>query len=300
MATGLFVGLVTLDLIYLTTALPNPNQKLVALDYTIAAGGPATNAAIAFRYLASSSSTNSSLNASRNASRLMGVIGCHPVSRFILSDLQTYQVEPIDLQPDQAEHLPASSILVTQATGERAVISINATLNQATPAQIPPDVLADVAVVLIDGHQMAVSQAIAQQAQAANIPLVVDGGSWKPGFEAVLRHASYAICSANFSPPGCQTVNDLFNYLASLGIHNIAITQGEQPVLFRQFSEAGHRSGEIAVPAISPVDTVGAGDFFHGAFCHFIQQFDFPEALYRSAQVASLSCQSFGTRKWMS
>lgn len=296
MATGLFVGLVTLDLIYLTTALPNPNQKLVALDYTIAAGGPATNAAIAFRYLTSSSSTNSSLN----TSRLMGVIGCHPVSRFILSELQTYQIESIDLQPDSAEPLPASSILVTQATGERAVISINATLTQATPDQIPPDVLADVAVVLIDGHQMAVSQAIAQQAQAASIPVVIDGGSWKPEFEAVLRHATYAICSAHFSPPDCQTANEIFNYLAALGIPNIAITQGEQPILFRQSSEAGHRSGEIAVPTILPIDTVGAGDFFHGAFCHFIQQFDFPEALYRSAQVASLSCQSFGTRKWMS
>lgn len=51
MTTGLFVGLITLDVMYLTPHLPAPNQKIVAQDYAIAAGGPATNAAIAFQYL---------------------------------------------------------------------------------------------------------------------------------------------------------------------------------------------------------------------------------------------------------
>ena len=37
---GLFVGLITLDLIYLTESPPKNNQKLVAEDYIVAAGGP--------------------------------------------------------------------------------------------------------------------------------------------------------------------------------------------------------------------------------------------------------------------
>ncbi len=36
---GLFVGLVTVDLIYLAASVPEQNQKLVASDYTVAAGG---------------------------------------------------------------------------------------------------------------------------------------------------------------------------------------------------------------------------------------------------------------------
>ncbi len=36
---GLFVGLVTLDFVYLATAAPSNNQKVVALDYTVTAGG---------------------------------------------------------------------------------------------------------------------------------------------------------------------------------------------------------------------------------------------------------------------
>lgn len=299
MAVGLFVGLVTLDLIYLTDAMPQPNQKQVALDYSLTAGGPATNAAIAFRFLSGSTDPDSYSSGSPNAARLMGVIGNHPVSRFVLADLQAHRIEPIDLQPDTADPLPTSSILVTQSTGERAVISINARRRQVQLDQMPADSLEAsleaVQVVLIDGHQMAVGLEIARRAKAAKIPVVVDGGSWKPGFEAVLRYADYAICSANFWPPHCQTQAEVLSYLQQLGVPQVAITNGEQPILYRELS--GQR--EQAVPAIEAIDTLGAGDIFHGAFCHFILRSSFPTALAEAAQIAALACQSFGTRAWM-
>lgn len=299
MATGLFVGLITLDFIYRTPALPNSNQKIVALDYAIAAGGPATNAAVTFRYLA-------------NTARLMGVIGCHPISRFILSELQAQQIIPLDLRPEHPAPPPTSSILVTAATGERAVISINATRCQASVDQLPPNVFQidraswanhasqteqtlQTDIVLIDGHQMAVGAQIAKQAQNLGTPVVVDGGSWKPDFEMVLAYANYVICSANFHPPGCQTIQDTLNYLRSLGVANIAITRGEQPIVFATATD----TGELPVPAIQAIDTLGAGDVFHGAFCHFILQADFPTALRQAAEIAAQACQSFGTRAWM-
>lgn len=282
MANGLFVGLVTLDVIYLTAALPQPNQKLVALDYAITAGGPATNAAIAFQHFS-------------NFAQLMGVVGRHPVSQFVWADLQQYQLQVLDLQPDSVEPLPTSSILVTQTTGERAVISINATRSQASPDQIPAQALQGVDVVLIDGHQMAVGQALAQQSQALQIPVVVDGGSWKPGFEAVLRHTDYAVCSANFRPPHCQTQSDVLHYLQALEIPHIAITNGEQPII--GWSDGEYQ--EIAVPTVRAVDTLGAGDILHGAFCHFLLHNEFVPALHQAAQVAAHACQFFGTRQWM-
>ena len=50
-AKGLFVGLTTLDFIYLSDRPLTENQKLVAQDYLTVAGGPATNAGVAFNYL---------------------------------------------------------------------------------------------------------------------------------------------------------------------------------------------------------------------------------------------------------
>ncbi|OKH38776.1 ribokinase [[Phormidium ambiguum] IAM M-71] len=280
---GIFVGLVTLDFVYLTSSLPGINQKMVALDYTVTAGGPATNAAITFSYWG-------------NTAKILGVVGEHPITHLIRSDLASYRVEIQDLDPKRLEPPPVSSILVTNSTGDRAVISLNATKSQIIAENLSLDIVQNVNIILFDGHQMAISQKIAELAQAKNIPIVIDGGSWKPGFAELLPLANYVICSANFYPPGCETTADVIAYLAALNIPYIAITHGEKPI---QYLAKGI-AGTIEVPVIKPVDTLGAGDIFHGAFCHYILHKEFPSALQDAAKVAAESCQYFGTRRWMS
>ncbi|NEQ34126.1 MAG: sugar kinase [Leptolyngbya sp. SIO4C5] len=276
---GLFVGMTTLDLIYQVPRVPQANEKLVASTSLMTAGGPATNAAIAFQSLG-------------NIAQLMSVLGQHPLSGLLRQELQQQQVQSFDLMPHYAQMLPASSILVTQSTGDRAVVSRNAVDLQAAPHNLPPELTAE--VVLIDGHQMAVSQRVAQQAKVQQIPVVIDGGSWKPGFEHVLPQATYAICSENFYPPGCQSTPEVVAYLQDLGIAQIAITHGDRPIEFWQFQE----QGTLLVPQVTAVDTLGAGDIFHGAFCHWILQphSTFVQALTQSAQVAAFCCQFWGTR----
>ncbi len=279
MPIGLFIGLTTLDFIYLTPSIPQPNQKIVAIEALTAAGGPATNAAMTFQWLG-------------NHSRLLSAIGKHPSSQFIRSDLAN--LELFDLLPDRLESPPISSILVTQSTGDRAVISVNATEFQVD--QFPLKILDGVDVVLIDGHQMVVSAAIAALAKAHGIPVVIDCGSWKLGFETVLAYADYAICSTNFLPPNCEQSNEVFEFLNSFKIPFVAITQGANMILYCDHN----RSGTVSVPIVKVVDTLGAGDVFHGAFCHFILHQDFPTALSNATKIAARSCQSFGTRSWFS
>lgn len=271
---GLFVGLVTLDLIYLADAPPSANQKIVAQETTIASGGPATNAAIAFQHLGSSAT-------------LIGAIGSHPICHLIKSDLETCGVHTVDLDPTKTESPPVSSIVVSKSTGDRAIVSINAVKSQIA-AHLAPTVLDDVDIVLIDGHQMQISAKIAAWARDCNIPVVVDGGSWKPGFETVLPYVDYAICSANFKPPTDQTV---FDYLHTFGIPQVAITRGKNAIELPTL--------DIDVPQVPVIDTLGAGDIFHGAFCHFILEHSWIDALLNAADVASQSCQFFGTREWM-
>ncbi len=279
---GLFVGMLTLDLVYLTASFPSPNQKISATDYTVSAGGPATNAAVTFSYLG-------------NQAILLTVAGNHPIKELISRDLDDYKVEIADLDPVRTEPPPVSSIIVTQTTGDRAVVSLNASKAQAGRNAIPPHILQGVDIVLIDGHQIEVSCAIAQQAKINNIPIVIDGGSWKPGLENILPMVDYAICSDNFYPPNCHNTEQVFSYLSNIGIPHIAITRGEKPILY--LSPTG--TGEIEIPQINPVDTLGAGDIFHGAFCHYILQTNFAETLKAAAKIASYSCQYFGTRRWM-
>jgi len=288
--TALFVGLITIDMVYLTAEMPDPNQKIVAADYTISAGGPATNAAIAFSYL----------SRPHHLAHLLGVVGQHPIAQLIRADLGQQQIMLTDLDPNRLDPPSVSSIIVTAATGDRAVISINATKSQIDSQPISPDILNGVKIILIDGHQIAAGEKIARLAKTQpstidHIPIVIDGGSWKPGFETILPFVDYAICSANFLPPNCKNQDDVFAYLAELGITHIAITQGDRPI---EYLSHGQR-GNISVPQIKPVDTLAAGDIFHGAFCHYILGQEFITALASAAKIAAEACQSFGSRQWM-
>lgn len=272
---GLFVGLMTLDCIYQAQRPPQANEKLVAQDVMMAAGGPATNAAVAFSALGGTAT-------------IMAAVGHHPVTALLREDLAHVGVSIKDLAPQRQTAPPVSSIVVSAASGERAVISHNALGLQVD--HHPVD-LTHVEVVLVDGHQMELSHQVAMAAQSANISVVVDAGSWKPGFDQVLSLATVVIASANFQPPDGQTA---LTYLQGLGIPYVAITHGEHPITV---SDQGQVS-ELPVPTTVVVDTLGAGDIFHGAFC-YAWAGDFSAALAQAAQVASLSCQYFGTRAWI-
>ncbi|NEZ56627.1 PfkB family carbohydrate kinase [Adonisia turfae] len=272
---GLFVGLMTLDCIYQAQRPPQANEKLVAASAVMAAGGPATNAAVAFSALGGNAT-------------VMAAVGQHPVTTLLRGDMAQVGVNIQDLTPERQEPPPMSSIVVSKASGERAVISRNAVGLQVDPQSVD---LTGIDVVLLDGHQMALGQQIAKAAQPLGIPVVVDAGSWKPGFDQVLALATVVIASANFKPPDDQ---DALTYLQGLGIPHIAITHGKRPIVF---SDQG-RVGELPVPTTTVVDTLGAGDIFHGAFC-YAWAGDFPRALAEATRVASFSCRTFGTRTWI-
>ena len=97
------------------------------------------------------------------------------------------------------------------------------------------------------------------------------------------------------SPAGCQP-SQILDYLAASGVTYSAITRGEKPILFYN----GDTYGEIPVEQVNVVDTLGAGDIFHGAFCYYFSRLnDFEAALGEASRVAAKSCQFFGTRQWM-
>ncbi|MEO1523175.1 MAG: PfkB family carbohydrate kinase [Cyanobacteria bacterium J06633_2] len=302
---GLFVGLTTLDCIYQVESIPQSNQKVVAIASTMAAGGPATSAAVAFQHLG-------------NQATILSVVGQHPVHHLVTNDVRQQGVAIADLVPMHTDPPPVSSIFVTQKTGDRAVVSMNATKYQAKAEQIPSNILQvlnhhHIDIVLIDGHQMAVGAAIAAIAKQHGILVVVDGGSWKSGFESVLKYADVAICSANFFPPGCTHHEQVIAALANFSIPYIAITRGDRPILC--CADGEHET--LPVPPVQAVDTLGAGDIFHGAWCHYAlsamqrnasREYEgrspltvrhFVTALEQAAAIATHSCQFFGTRQWM-
>jgi sugar/nucleoside kinase (ribokinase family) len=279
---GIFVGLSTVDIVYGVDEFPAPNSKIVACSQEVFAGGPATNASIAFGYLGGKAT-------------LVTAVGNHAVASAITEELRRSSIELIDLNPE-FDRAPVISSVTVNRKGERNVVSANATRVRALPAQIDEAVLEQASVVLVDGHFMEACQSWARAARARGIPVVMDGGSWKDGTEELLQSIDTAICSADFRPPQCVTEDDVLRYLKDCGVAKIAITHGAEPVRF----VSGAVSESVPVPQVELVDTMGAGDIFHGAYCYYASiGRGFEEALVEAAKVATESCRFSGTREWM-
>jgi len=279
---GVFVGLSTIDVIYGVRSFPEPNSKVKAQSQDIFVGGPATNAAITFAHLGGEAT-------------LVTALGRHPLATLVRDELRKYRVGLTDLHPG-FDGVPVISSVAVNSAGERNVISSNAVRMGEIPVSVDDAICEEAAVLLIDGHYMQACQFWARTAHARGKHVVFDGGSWKPGTEELLGMVDTAICSADFQPPGCSSPEQTLDYLRRQGVRRIAISQGGAPILYIDEGQ----SGVIEVPQVELVDTTGAGDVLHGAFCFFAASGrGFVEALRAAAAVASESCRSRGTRAWM-
>lgn len=282
MASGIFVGLSTIDVVYGVDEFPAANTKIAARSQEVFVGGPATNAAVTFAQLGGEPA-------------LVTAVGCNTLAAVVREDLKKHKIQLVDLNPE-FEGLPALSSVTVDRYGNRNVVSANAIRVTNPPPKVDMGLCDDAHVVMVDGHFMEACKAWASAAKARGKPVVLDGGSWKDGTEELLKSVPTAICSADFLPPGCASRDQVIAFLKSRGVANIAITDGAEAIHF----VSGQSSGTIAVPSVEVIDTMGAGDIFHGAYCFFASTgHGFIESLAEATKVASESCRYAGTREWM-
>jgi sugar/nucleoside kinase (ribokinase family) len=280
----LAVGLCTLDLVYAAAAAPGPDEKVQASAQELAAGGPAANAAVTAAALGS-------------AVTLVTALGAHPLAVAAADELRGRGVTVLDATPGRTE-APAVSSAVVAADGRRSVVSVNAAaVDAAPPVELAR--LAAAGAVLIDGHHPRLALAAAA---AAGGPVLLDGGSWKPELPGLLPLVDVAVCSAGFRAPGCATGAGSAAALLAYGVRVVAVTSGPDPV---RWWAADGRSGTVPVPAVAAVDTLGAGDAYHGALLHALAGTragvgEVVAALAYAAEVAAVRCATVGPRAWLS
>jgi sugar/nucleoside kinase (ribokinase family) len=285
---ALFVGLCTLDVIQSVDRVPASNEKITARRQTVAAGGPATNASVTFSHLGG------------GATLLTGA-GKHPLTAGIRADLGDARVHLIDLAANRQEPPTVSSIMVTADSGERAVVSTHAVGQHLEPPANVSELVSNNHAVHIDGHHPRLAEAAVAVARRLGRLTVLDGGSWKPGTEKLLPYLDVAVCSANFHPPGTATTEETLAYLRAQGVTWTAVTDGADPIAWQ--GSGGVRS--LRVPQTQVVDTLGAGDIFHGALTFMLSRYEelteqtFVSALEFASSIATTACGSFGTRTWM-
>ncbi|WP_069385960.1 PfkB family carbohydrate kinase [Cellulosimicrobium cellulans] len=290
-------GLLTLDVVQVVDRLPGPDEKVVARSLAATFGGPAANAA----------ATAVALGV---PSRLVTAVGEGPLAHAVRADVADAGVELVDALPParRAEaQPPVSTVLVTAATGERAVVSTNATSSGGLVAgDSDGDAEVDAAallgpvgpgdVLLLDGHLPAVALPVARRAREAGCVVVLDGGSWKPGSAELMALCDAVVVSADLRVPDVDTAGVL-EAVAALGPRFVARTRGPEPV------EVLHDGRRSTVPVPVPrrvVDTLGAGDVVHGAFAAALAEgASYGDALERAVAVASRSVEHAGARGWV-
>jgi len=276
-----FLGLTTVDILNYLRKFPGSNEKVRADRQLFLAGGPAANAAVACAALGT------------DAVLITG-LGRQQIADLARQDLLAHGVEVIELA-QRADDMPVvSSIIIDESSGDRCVVYTSPDSSRLLARLDYKQLLTGADLLMLDGYFLEAALDCVQQAKALDLKIVLDGGSWKDGLQKILPYIDYAICSEDFFPPGCKDTSAVVKYLQGVGVANIAISGGDGPIRLWQQSYQ-----EVQVEKTKIVDTLGAGDILHGAFCHYLGEGNFYQALAQASKVATTSCRYRGTRRWI-
>ncbi len=230
------------------------------------------------------------------SAKYIGTIGDDERGRIQLESLRASGINIDDVQQRHGCPNQSAYIVVDQSTGERTIFWNRPDCLTISPDAITEEQITGALLLHIDGHDTPAVARAAQIARAHGIPVTVDVDTIYPGFENVLPSVDYLIASSEF-PSRWTGIADPFGALESLrhtfGLKVAAMTLGAYGAL------ACTISGFTYSPAfvLDCLDTTGAGDVFHGAFCYSVlQKMPLAAALELSNAMAALNCIKMGAR----
>jgi sulfofructose kinase len=228
--------------------------------------------------------------------KYIGTVGDDERGRIQMESLRGSGIDLTHVQQRKGCPNQSAYIVVDESTGERTIFWNRPDCLTISPDEITAEQITSARLLHIDGHDTAAVEHAARIARGAGIPVTVDVDTIYRGFERVLPLVDYLIASAEF--PGRWTkIEDPLLALRQIqqthGMNVAAMTFGVQGSL-ALVDGAFHYSPGYAVNC---VDTTGAGDVFHGAFCYAVlQHMPIGAALEFSNAMAALNCTARGAR----
>jgi sulfofructose kinase len=230
------------------------------------------------------------------SAKYIGTVGDDERGRIQMASLRASGIDIEHVQ--QRVNCPNQSayIVVDESTGERTIFWNRPDCLTISPAQITPDQITCARLLHIDGHDTPAVEHAARIARAANIPVTVDVDTIYAGFDRVLPFVDYLIASAEF-PARWTGIEDPLAALIAIqrkwGMRVAAMTLGAHGAL--AYTEGRFHYSPAFI--VNCIDTTGAGDVFHGAFCYSVlQQMPIADALEFSNAMAALNCTAEGAR----
>lgn len=274
----LCVGHACWDLAFRVSHHPAADEKMFAEEFVSCGGGPAANAAMAAARLGCRAG-------------FAGVLGNDSWGDMHVREFLREGV-CLDLLKRGTDPTPLAAVLV-KTDGSRAVVNSKGD-NRFLSADALDLSGVSPKVILFDGHEPALSPALARTAKERGIPTVLDAGSVHAGTRALADKVDFLVCSERFAWEWTEQYDPSVaaGRLAGLA-PSVVVTLGSKGLVWK------NRDGAGRTPAfqVDAVDTTGAGDVFHGVFTAGIALgWTWEKTLQFANAAGALACTKFGGR----
>lgn len=268
---------------YLGTVSRIPlNDKARMIEHLEQGGGPAGTAAVA---------------ASRLGARtgFIGKVGDDARGRLILDGFRQEGVDASGCVVQQGAISPAAFCWVEQSTGNRSVAWHPGSITPLRPEEVPQDLVRGARVLHLDGHQAGAAVAAAERARQAGATVSLDAGAYHQHMDRLMELSHVVIASEAFGREliGSDNPEAAVREIFSCGPRIAMVTLGSRGSLCLTSAGLLHKPAFT----VDVVDTTGAGDVFHGAFCvGMLEGWDLDRTIDFASAAAALKCRRLGGR----
>lgn len=242
----LICGLLAADIVFDVDAIPASAVKYRAESVSYMTGGGGCYAALAINRLGGSSA-------------IVAKVGNDQFGKMILDSLSSASIDHANVIVDPYAHTPMSSIAIDKA-GERQIVNYRDQSPFAFNKRL--SFLCSPHAVLVDARWIEGSVSALEYSKSHNIPGVVDAEA--PVSEDVMALATHIAFSRQglnqFA--GTNSVEEGLRKAASRFAAWVCVTDGANGTHILNHN----RVESIPAPAVKAVDTLGAGDVWHGAY----------------------------------
>ncbi len=190
----------------------------------------------------------------------------------------------------------SQAAVIVDAKGERLVVPFHDPTLDASPHWLPLQQLAGADILLCDVRWPEGAQAAMRAARQLGVPVMLDGEAAAPQtLETLVQLASHAVFSdaGVLALTGAGSVDVALLEVAGRHAGHVGATCGADGYAWVE----GGVVRRVSAPKVKVVDTLGAGDVFHGAFALALTEGQSPErAASFACHAASLKCTRLGGR----
>ncbi len=228
--------------------------------------------------------------------KYIGTVGDDERGRVQMASLRASGIDLEHVQQRKGCENQSAYIIIDRSTGERTVLWRRPESLRLAPEEIAPEQIAGARMLHIDGHDTPAVERAARIARERGIPVTVDVDTVYHGFDRVLPFVDYLVTSSEF-PAQWTNEHDPFKALERIqdefGMRVAAMTLGAHGCLARTEGRFHYSPAFV----VNCVDTTGAGDVFHGAFCYAVLKgMPMGAALDFCNAMAAVNCTALGAR----